>query len=204
MYRLHFSHARICARKSIICIDCLHYKLTILKGSTIIFQSNEKFFFTRNQRRQPLRVKQRRGQNMQPALDSDEILREVLLRLTTEQATRQLNAESVVENMLYQVGIGMHGATAMATEWAENADQLADQFSTTAQRILWMAEKVSAGCRAPSIEHDAQLATLDEARAWYIHTVGYDPHLEDPSVTLADIQLTRVEYLACFKREESI
>lgn len=129
---------------------------------------------------------------MQPALDHQEVMHEAVLRLENGEAIRRQNAERDVENMLYRVGLEFHGAAAMASDWHENADDIAARFAVSAERVRWMAHKVEAGCVAVAMDDDAQVTTMDVGRAWFIYTVGFDPYEQFPDVTLADIQDTRI------------
>ena len=138
---------------------------------------------------------------MQPALDHHEVMHEAVMRLVANEATGNTNAVHAAENMLFRVGLEFHGAAAMVRDWVAQAEDFAQHFDISAERVRWIARKVNAGCVAVALDDDAPVDSLDVARAWYIHTIGYDPVEDEPATTLSDIQETRAEYIECIRAE---
>lgn len=131
---------------------------------------------------------------MQPGLDHRELLHEAARLLATLGAHSAPLIE--LESFLLTIGADFHGASALATEWEQQADDLSQAFSVTVERVRWMAAMVRTGIAAMASPDDTPLRTLDELRAWYIGTIGYDPVLDDPSTILQDVQTVRREYIA--------
>lgn len=138
---------------------------------------------------------------MQPALDHHEVMHEAVMRLVAKEATGNANAEQAAENMLFRVGLEFHGAAAMVTDWEAQAEDYAQHFDVSAERVRWIARKVNAGCVAVGLDDASPVESLDVARAWYIHTIGYDPVEDEPGTTLSDIQETRTGYIECIRAE---